>query len=59
MKAEGVLWIRGVVGVGHEVGSLAVPRLKVNQGALKVFAELVLKEDFVELLEFAQLEHGL
>ena len=59
MKTEGVLLICSVFGLGHEMCSLAIPRLKVNQSALKVFAELVLQEDLVELLELAQLEHRL
>ena len=42
MKTEGVLLVWGVFGLGHEMRSLVVPRLQVNQRALKVFAELVL-----------------
>ena len=45
MKAKGgvlLLMVWAVFGLGHEMCSLVVPRLKVDQRALKVFAELVL-----------------
>ena len=41
------------------LGDLAAARFQVCHGALKILAELVLEEDFVELLQLAELEHGL
>ena len=49
--------LAGCCWLNCKIHSLIVSSLHFDQGALKVLAELILKEDLMELLELAQLDH--